>query len=134
MQRTRRSTNQVAQTAALMFFIGLLLADGLVAFFLIRERLSIYFPRKPVVYLPVVSKDSPLGDPTAVPPTATPGPAATATPASAQKFYVVQSGDTLWQIAQDHGVSVDDIVTANKLEDRNFIEVGQELIIPPPGD
>ena len=44
--------------------------------------------------------------------------------------YVVQSGDTLWAIAQRFGVSLDDLVAANSLVDANSLKAGDALIIP----
>lgn len=52
---------------------------------------------------------------------ATPAPLAT---------VVVQDGQTLWDIAQRYGVSVDAIAQANGLRDTEVIRVGQKLIIP----
>ena len=46
--------------------------------------------------------------------------------------YVVQTGDTLGQIANRYGVSVDDIAEASELTDINILSVGQLLVIPPP--
>ena len=47
--------------------------------------------------------------------------------------YRVKSGDILGRIAQKYpGVSVDDIVKANSLKNKNLIRVGQELVIPVP--
>jgi len=43
--------------------------------------------------------------------------------------YTVRSGDTLWDIAQAHGVSVEAITAANGLDDA-VIQPGQELVIP----
>ncbi len=43
--------------------------------------------------------------------------------------YIVQSGDTLWDIASRFNVNLDDLMTANELEDGNLV-VGQEIIIP----
>ncbi|MDU1032734.1 MAG: LysM domain-containing protein [Clostridium sp.] len=45
------------------------------------------------------------------------------------KYHVVQSGDTLWWISRKYGVSVDRLVEMNRIEDRNRIYVGQEIII-----
>jgi LasA protease len=44
--------------------------------------------------------------------------------------YVVQTGDSLGQIAQKYGISIDDIVRENKLTDPDRIDVGQTLTIP----
>jgi LysM repeat protein len=44
--------------------------------------------------------------------------------------YTVEVGDTLAIIADKFNSTVDDIVTENKLEDPNAIQVGQKLIIP----
>ena len=49
------------------------------------------------------------------------------------KVYVVQAGDTLWSVATSHGVTVDEMMAANGLENQNFIWSGQKLVIPEPG-
>jgi len=54
----------------------------------------------------------------------------TTTPAGADTTYVVVSGDTLSGIAQDHGISLQDLLDANNLTVNDIIYVGQELIIP----
>jgi len=43
--------------------------------------------------------------------------------------YKVKKGDTLWEIARDHGVSVSDIKEWNRLGRRNTIRIGQRLTI-----
>jgi len=58
------------------------------------------------------------------------GVATAAPPAQAETEHVVQPGETLFRIAQAYGVTVDDIVAANGLADRNVIHVGQRLVIP----
>lgn len=45
-------------------------------------------------------------------------------------IYIVKPGDTLWNIAKKLNSTVDDIVKANGIEDRNVINVGQKLYIP----
>ncbi|MFZ5916406.1 MAG: LysM peptidoglycan-binding domain-containing protein [Chloroflexota bacterium] len=53
-----------------------------------------------------------------------------APPFQGQTEHVVQPGETLFRIAQAYGVTVDDIVAANGLPDRDVIHVGQRLLIP----
>ncbi len=85
------------------------------------------------------SLQSPLLDPTAIaqlsptvdpnappPPTDTPAP----TPTPERSIYIVQPGDTMGKISTIFGVAIDDIMRANGLSDPNFLQVGQELIIP----
>lgn len=47
--------------------------------------------------------------------------------------YVVEAGDTLGLIAEKFSVSLFDLMTANGLTNQDFIQVGQELIIPLGG-
>ncbi|MCA9908573.1 MAG: LysM peptidoglycan-binding domain-containing protein [Anaerolineae bacterium] len=47
--------------------------------------------------------------------------------------YVVQSGDTLFTIAQQFGITVQDIVNANTLTNPDRLDIGQTLIIPQSG-
>jgi len=45
--------------------------------------------------------------------------------------YVIQKGDTLWSLSKKFGVSIDELLNANKnIEDRNIIFAGQELNVP----
>ena len=46
----------------------------------------------------------------------------------------VKKGDTLGAIAKNHGVTVDAVAKANKLDDPGKIQTGQQLYIPPPPD
>lgn len=45
-------------------------------------------------------------------------------------IYIVNSGDTLWQIAKKFNSTVDEISRMNGIEDSNNITVGQKLYIP----
>ena len=46
--------------------------------------------------------------------------------------HVVAAGETLSEIADLYGVTVEAIVEANELEDADLINVGDTLTIPPP--
>jgi LysM repeat protein len=50
----------------------------------------------------------------------------------AEKTYVVKSGDTLFKIAKNYGVSAKTLRTANNLR-TDQIKVGQKLVIPTKG-
>jgi len=48
---------------------------------------------------------------------------------SEETFVIVQEGQTLWQIAQTYGVTVEALVAANGIGNDDVIEVGQRLVI-----
>lgn len=68
--------------------------------------------------------------PTPTPVPETPAPTETPAPAPTPRSYVVQAGDTLAEIAQQFGTTVEAIQAANGIEDPNTIGVGQVLVIP----
>ncbi|MFO7323437.1 MAG: LysM peptidoglycan-binding domain-containing protein [Chloroflexota bacterium] len=49
------------------------------------------------------------------------------------EIYTVQAGDTLMRIAQRFNTTIDAIVAANNLSNPNRLDIGQQLVIPPPG-
>ncbi len=49
---------------------------------------------------------------------------------AAEVLHVVKEGQTLAQIAEQYGVPLETVRTANKIEDVNRIETGQKVIIP----
>ncbi|SFB06983.1 spore germination protein [Lentibacillus halodurans] len=49
------------------------------------------------------------------------------------EIHVVQSGDTLWQIAQNYGTDINQIVLLNELDTPDVLIPGQSLVIPEPG-
>ena len=46
------------------------------------------------------------------------------------QIHVVKSGESLWSIAHEYGVTIDQIVTANELETPDKLVVGLALVIP----
>lgn len=71
-------------------------------------------------------------------PTVPPGTEPTAVPtqpssSGGQAVHVVASGDTLYSISLQYGVSMDEIMAANGMTDPNSLSVGQQIIIPAPG-
>jgi LysM repeat protein len=57
----------------------------------------------------------------------------TATPAGETAVHTIRRGETLSQIAQGYGVTIQAIMEANGLTDANRIITGQTLVIPEPG-
>jgi len=60
-----------------------------------------------------------------------PTPTATAT-LTAEGVYIVQEGDYPSSIAEQFGISTEDLMEANDITDPTSLRVGQELIIPTP--
>jgi len=65
-------------------------------------------------------------------PTSSPTVTSTATPTPTPVIYVVQSGDTLLAIALEYGTTVEALLQANDLDERQMIYTGQELVIAMP--
>lgn len=51
-------------------------------------------------------------------------------PPQSPQHYTVRSGDTLWDIAMQHKVTVADLLAANRLPPGSVLAVGQTLLIP----
>lgn len=56
--------------------------------------------------------------------------ARTSAPARA---HTVQSGENLWSISRQYGVTVEQLAAANRLPRNSILKLGQELAIPPEG-
>lgn len=56
-------------------------------------------------------------------------PPPTATP---QIMHVVESGDTLWSIALQHGLTLDQLLAFNGIADSELLQIGQQLLIREP--
>ena len=89
----------------------------------------------PATLVPAPATPAPTPLPTAIPPvvqTPTPSPAPAPAPAQPSAgVYVVQPGDTLYDIATRFNVTVDDLAALNGIDDPAQIFAGQELQIPP---
>ena len=89
---------------------------------------------------PVVSPTAVIDDPNRafeiVIATPTPNPTPTATPVARPTptptpfVYAVQAGDTLSGIAGRFGLTVEELVQANRLVDPDSLQIGQQLTIP----
>ena len=83
----------------------------------------------PTITPPPVATVTPTSIPAFVP-TPTSPPAATASPAGPLDNYTIQPGDTLSGIAADYGVTVDELVAINSIDDPAQIAAGAVLSIP----
>ncbi|TVQ99125.1 MAG: LysM peptidoglycan-binding domain-containing protein [Desulfovibrionales bacterium] len=61
------------------------------------------------------------------------GTSATQELASQRANHIVQSGDTLWRLSRQHGVTVQTLAQANGISERSTLRVGQRLYIPQVG-
>jgi LysM repeat protein len=57
-------------------------------------------------------------------------PESTSTKASAERSYEVKKGDTATSIARRFGVSVEELLAANKVKDAKKLQLGQTLKVP----
>ncbi len=90
----------------------------------------------PLPLPPVTPTTGVIQAPPALPPEPAPAPPQTTQPARGlgdQLIYTINPGDTLFSIASQFGVSVDDLVALNNLSDPDSIRAGDQLFIPPPG-
>lgn len=68
-------------------------------------------------------------------PESSPTPSPTSTPDVPElTYYTVQAGDTVWDIADYFGISVQELVDANQLVEPDRLQPGQQLIIPVSDD
>ena len=70
--------------------------------------------------------------PTETPAPYTPAPTPTFTATPTPILYTIQTGDNLLAIASQYGVSAAAMQEANGILDPGALQVGQELIVPPP--
>jgi lipoprotein NlpD len=64
-----------------------------------------------------------------------PPPAASAPPSEAPPpTHTVKRGETLYQIALDHGLDYRELAAWNNIENVNVIRVGRVLVLAPPGE
>jgi LysM repeat protein len=136
--RALRNRNDRAARGAYTLILGAVLVVGVVAlFFAVSWALGTSGSSSPTA-TPSASA-TPLGQPapfSSPPPflVPSPSPSPTPTPPAAQKFHVVEGGDTLNRIAQKYGVTVEAIMQANGFTDRNrILRIGERLVIPEPG-
>ena len=74
----------------------------------------------------------PVEEPTVEEDPAALGETAAVAPPLGTRFHTVESGDTLFTLAQRYGSTVDALVAANNLPNRNEpLRVGARLTIPP---
>ena len=73
------------------------------------------------------------GPPVFFPPPPPPPVVAAREPEVRPQLYTVKRGETLAQIALDHGVDYRELALWNNIENPNVIRVGQVLVLSPPG-
>jgi LysM repeat protein len=78
-----------------------------------------------------------IGGPSAAGPTASPSASAAASlaptqpPAPTPQVYTIKKGDTLLKVAKEHGLTLEELLAANKdIKNPNKVGEGQQIIIP----
>ncbi len=84
-------------------------------------------PRPTATVLPPPATSSP--SPTA---TATVTPIPSPTPTATPVVHLVEEGDLLGRIAQQYGISLDELIEANDIDPEDVLSIGQEIVIPVP--
>jgi LysM repeat protein len=67
----------------------------------------------------------------------TPSPVSSPQPTPTQEtvvYHTVQSGETMWDIASQYGVTLEALTAANESVDPDRLQPGQELVIPQEDD
>ena len=64
--------------------------------------------------------------------TPTPLPTATPTPTPTPIIYTIADGDTLWSVAYLNGTVPEEVEALNPEMNASFLQIGQEIILPPP--
>lgn len=86
-------------------------------------------PSPTLTFTPAPPTPLPSDTPTLAPPTDTPGPSPTPAPIT----YTVNSGDTLFGIAQQFTVDLCELMAFNQITDPTLVSVGTVLTIPVAG-
>jgi LysM repeat protein len=90
-------------------------------------------PAAPTNLLSPVALPTAVTSPTPIPrPTSTPIPSTTPEPTPTPIIYIIKGGDTLLGVAIQHGISLDAIRLTNPGLRPELLQIGQQVIIPPP--
>ncbi|MBA3777838.1 MAG: LysM peptidoglycan-binding domain-containing protein [Chloroflexi bacterium] len=79
---------------------------------------------------PSPSSPTLTGSPASAFPDASSSASHDASPSASETLYVVVEGETLSEIAERYGVTVEALVEANDIADPDLLEIGQRLVIP----
>jgi LysM repeat protein len=83
-------------------------------------------PTPTLTFTPAPPSLTPSDTLTPAPPTSTPGPSLTPTPVT----YTVNSGDTLFGIAQQYSVDLCELMVFNQITDPALVSIGTVITIP----
>ena len=131
MRMGRSRLNVIAAIAAVMFFlvVGAIAAGGLATPGAAPTQRSV----EPALTFYVIATPTARATEVIAPPTDFPAPPPTPTAAPTPRVYVVEDGDTPWDIALKFRMSVDDLLAANPGVNPSLLRPGANLIIPGPG-
>lgn len=128
-RRARMVPVILAGMAGLILVIGLLLVVNFFTRGPGQTILRTATPTPTLTFTPAPPSLTPSDTLTPEPPTPTPGPSLTPTPVT----YTVNSGDTLFGIAQQYGVDLCELMVFNQITDPALVSIGTVITIPVGG-
>ena len=131
MRMGRSRLNVIAAIAAVMFFlvVGAIAVGGLAT----PEAAPTQRSVEPAITFYVIATPTARATEVIAPSTDVPAPPPTPTAAPTPRLYVVEDGDTPWDIALKFRMSVDDLLAANPGVNPSLLRPGANLVIPGPG-
>lgn len=144
MRKSRMATKPRPSSANVLLIVGVLWIIALVVatvVFIVTRPPAPSETVQPVATATVTTITVPPAAPTesassslaTVLPSPSPAPTLTATPEQTVEEYTVQEGDTLSEIAERFGVSIDELVALNGLSDPHNVQAGRILLISAAG-
>ena len=124
----KKANKEVTESMRARTWVAFILTNIIVS---AMVMLTVLFVWERIKATPTLVPESALLTTEGAPPAPTAVVVLSPTPAQPAQ-YAVQEGDTLSDIAQAYGVSVEALMAANGIDNPNLLQVGQTLVVPLP--